>query len=99
MLTAEATEPIEVDTLQVNVEDGVGTLANFRLAANGTLRVNAPKGQRAVTLPLDFSGVSGLDCAASWDIEVNGRKNSGWSFKLTETGLELLPPGFIFIIK
>ena len=99
LLTAEATEPIEVDTLQVNVEDGVGTLANFRLAANGTLRVNAPKGQRAVTLPLDFSGVSGLDCAASWDIEVNGRKNSGWSFKLTETGLVLLPPGFIFMIK
>lgn len=99
LLTAEAAKPIVVDTLQVNVEDGVGTLVNFRLAANGTLRVKAPKGQRAVTLPLDFSGVSGLDCAAGWDIEVNGRKNSGWSFKLTESELELLPPGFILLIK
>jgi len=99
VLTAEAVEPISVDTLQVNVTEGVGTLANFQLAASGTLRVTAPTGLRVVTLPLDFSGVSGLNNAAGWDLEMNGRKNSGWSFKLTESGLTLQPPGFALIIK
>ena len=98
-LRNESATKIQVSGLALD-KSGMGTLQGFSLSASGTLSVEGLADERAVTIPADFSTVSGYENLADWTLVVNGVPSKKYAIaSVSESGITLTKHGLILIFR
>ena len=96
-LTTEGSVQPIISKLSVDGRLGAGTISgNFKFAKNVTLDIiGAAKG--AASLPHGFAGVAGFE-DVNWTVTFDG-ESSKYSAKVTESGIDIIPPGLMIIFR
>lgn len=95
----EGETEVAVDRIVVDVAKGIGSWSGLSFAADMTVEVeNVPKG-KALHIPADFTGVVNFDDVASWTFLVDGEAPKKCSFKISKTGLDIIPNGLILLLR
>ena len=84
--------------LKVDAAGGMGTIDGFAFAEEGTIDVeNAVRG-REMNVAATFANAVDLGNVNGWNVTLGGQP-SGYKVKATESGLTIIPPGLVLIIR
>jgi autotransporter-associated beta strand protein len=88
---------LEIDGLHLNLTSN-GTLDGFSLAESGTVYLDSAP-TSAVSIPVDFQNVTGIDTATKWNVNINGKENMNYAVKFGEDSVKIYSTGTIFVIR
>lgn len=88
-----------VTGLRFSRTDGLGTIENFALGANGTVYVEGVGDEKSLTIPGNLSDVTGLTNAAAWSLNVDGAPTMRYNCTVTETGVMIVRKGLLLIVR
>jgi hypothetical protein len=88
---------LEIDGLYLNLTSN-GTLDGFSLAESGTVYLDSAP-TSAVSIPVDFQNVTGIDTATKWNVNINGKENMNYAVKFGEDSVKIYSTGTIFVIR
>ena len=84
--------------LKVDAAGGMGTIDGFAFAEEGTIDVeNAVRGKE-MNVAATFANATDLGNVNGWSVTLGGQP-SGYKVKATESGLTIIPPGLVLIIR
>ena len=88
---------LEIDGLYLNLTSN-GTLDGFSLAESGTVYLDSAP-TSAVSIPVDFQNVTGIDTATKWNVNINGKENMNYAVKFGEDSVKIYSTGTIFVVR
>ena len=89
----------EISSLVVDCGAGVGTITKFLPAATGSLYLIGEDAGKAGWIPVSFGSVKNIGNLGNWSVYINGRLKDGYSILYKNGALEVLPPGFMIIVR
>jgi len=100
-LSVSGTLSPTISKLRIDGAAGFGSISGFTFAKNMTVNVTGiPQlNGSALHLPADFSGVSTFDAVESWTFLSDGETTTKYTFRLTKTGLDIIPRGFVLLFR
>ena len=90
---------VTISALEIDVNNGVGTIDGFQFAANGVISIaGIDKLSNTFSVPVSFANVTGAENLPKWSLMVGGKRVNGL-VTYANGIIEVMPFGAVVIIR